>query len=310
MGMINDTYTGGLLAHAVSIFPYVLGSTIFIVPYTLFARGDTKAGTVILGLASVQYIVKIPKWRAFHDWFISLGPRSYYNKCTLGGNMKDIKDEKSMLCYHPHGVLSVGYSWNGCHSRELRDKCIFLVVDVLLKAPVFGWMLGWCGNIEGAGAQNMTRLMKKGDNIALIPGGFEEATYYAQGIERAYIKNRKGFIKYALKYGYRIHPVYTFGECDCYWNWTQFMNIRIKLNKYKIPSVVFWGNNFIPLLPKSNCELHTFVGDGIQFPKVNNDDITEKLVNEYHAKYVSGLVELFNKHKAEVGKKDVILDLK
>jgi hypothetical protein len=72
----------------------------------------------------------------------------------------------------------VGYSWNGCHSRELGDKFVFLVVDLLLQAPVFGWMLSWCGNIKGAGAQNMTRLMKEGQNIALIPGGFEEATLF------------------------------------------------------------------------------------------------------------------------------------
>jgi hypothetical protein len=64
------------------------------------------------------------------------------------------------------------------------------------------------------------------------------------------------------------------------------------------------------VLPKSDCELATFVGDGIQFPQINENEITEDDVNKWHAKYVKGLVQLFDKHKAEVGKGGVNLDLK
>ncbi len=74
-------------------------------------------------------------------------------------------------------MLCVGFSWNGCHAQEFVDSgFIWLVVDLLCKAPLFGWLVGWFGNLQGADGKNMTRLMKKGTNIALVPGGFEEAT--------------------------------------------------------------------------------------------------------------------------------------
>lgn len=63
------------------------------------------------------------------------------------------------------------------------------MVDLLCKAPVFGWMISWCGNIQGAGATNMSKLMSEGQNIALIPGGFEEATlfkYYPRAYQSIY----------------------------------------------------------------------------------------------------------------------------
>jgi hypothetical protein len=53
----------------------------------------------------------------------------------------------------------------------------FLVVDVLCKAPLFGWILGWVGNMQGADAKNFKSLMETGANIAFVPGGFEEATH-------------------------------------------------------------------------------------------------------------------------------------
>lgn len=101
MGLINNTYAGGLLAHVLTLFPYLLGSVVYIVPAGLLANGKNKSHphvfTALLGIAglsSLQYVIKVPKWTGFRNWFIDLGARSYYKKCTLGGNLKDIKDEK------------------------------------------------------------------------------------------------------------------------------------------------------------------------------------------------------------------------
>lgn len=37
--------------------------------------------------------------------------------------------------------------------------------------------------------------MAQGENVALLPGGFEEATLYKRGKHRLYLRKRKGFIK-------------------------------------------------------------------------------------------------------------------
>ncbi len=49
-----------------------------------------------------------------------------------------------------------------------------------------------------------------------MPGGYEEATITSNKEYRVYIKNRKGFIKYAIKYGYKIYPIFVFGENNAY----------------------------------------------------------------------------------------------
>jgi hypothetical protein len=92
-------------------------------------------------------------------------------------------------------------------------------------------------------------LMKHDKNIGLLPGGFEEATIYEHGKHRIFIKNRMGFIKYALQYGYTVWPGYTFGEELTYHSFTWGLKWRIMLNRYKIPAVIFigkWGLGYIP----------------------------------------------------------------
>lgn len=83
--------------------------------------------------------------------------------------------------------------------------------------------------------------MEKGTNIGLIPGGFEEATLTTQTALRIYIKNRKGFVKMALKYGYKISPVLTLGENMVYKTLDRFTKFRLMINRLKIPSVVHWS---------------------------------------------------------------------
>ena len=58
--------------------------------------------------------------------------------------------------------------------------------------------------------------MKEEKNIYFVPGGFECATITKYGEDRVFIKNRKGFIKYALEFGYTVHPMYCFGENKIY----------------------------------------------------------------------------------------------
>lgn len=48
--------------------------------------------------------------------------------------------------------------------------------------------------------------------MGIVPGGFEEATLTTPKENRLYLKNRYGFIKYALKYGTTVYPVFNFGE--------------------------------------------------------------------------------------------------
>lgn len=51
------------------------------------------------------------------------------------------------------------------------------------------------GDVDACNAECMQKHMNNSTNIALIPGGFQEATLYQRGKYRVFLKERKGFIK-------------------------------------------------------------------------------------------------------------------
>ena len=292
----------GFLVHLITIGAWLLGGFFVPLPIVLWYLRYYTAATILTGLLSIQYLVHIPKWPGFAKWLQQQEPRSYYRRCELRADVSRIKPEKTLLCYHPHGILCGGFSWNGVHAPELHALgFVWLIFDGLVNAPIFGWIAAWCGNMQGASVSSMKKLMAAKRNLAIIPGGFEEATFHERGVERVYIMKRKGFIKYALRHGYQVCPVYTFGESETYESCNWFLDLRAKLNEYKIPTVLFFGWWAFPFFPRPNCDIVTIIGAPIDFPELNEDSITPEVIDQWHRKYVNALVELFDKHKEDSG---------
>lgn len=145
----------------------------------------------------------------------------------------------------------------------------------------------------------MQNRMTKGANLALLPGGFEEATLYQQNAYRVYVRKRTGFIVYALRYGYKIYPSFVFGEEQCYlslmpdWEW--LTQARLWLNQYRFPAVAFVGKLLV--VPGWDQPLVTVIGPPVLLPRLEKP--TEEEVQKYHQLYVKALMELFDKHKGE-----------
>lgn len=114
------------------------------------------------------------------------------------------EDERAMFGFHPHGILSCGFSVNGVHGvRFAKANMKMLVAENLFWFPVIRDLLLWlnCDNVK---KETFVQLMRAGRNIGFIPGGFEEATLYQRGKYRVFIKRRFGFIKLALQHGYKV----------------------------------------------------------------------------------------------------------
>ncbi|RHY99950.1 hypothetical protein DYB35_008959 [Aphanomyces astaci] len=191
---------------------------------------------------------------------------------------------KSLLSFHPHGVLVCG-----CAVR-------WLATDLLFVLPVIAQIMYWAGG-GPANRSSFEMLAKEGTNIGLLPGGFEEASLFTYKKHRVFLKNRKGFIKLGLQYGYKVHPVYTFGEEDTFWTLPYFASLRLFLNQYKIPTVVFWGQWWCPFMPHPSAKLVTVVGPPLALPLTPSP--TKEDVDKYHALYLDALQTLFDKFKAE-----------
>jgi hypothetical protein len=66
------------------------------------------------------------------------------------------------------------------------------VCKMLVYIPLYRWTC--CYSCDAA---STVSFMQSGDNVGLIPGGFQESTIYKRGQHRVYMRNRKGFIKVA-----------------------------------------------------------------------------------------------------------------
>lgn len=240
---------------------------------------------------------------------------AYHMRSELRGALETILPGQSFFACHPHGVLSLGWICNVVWCRRFHHaagRCFYLIDSTLrnkgLLARIFcDAFEGPHGGLRDNSRATMQGLMQRGESVCMIPGAYQEATCFTQGRERVALADRRGFIKYCLQYGYRVHPVYTFGESQTYRTLGGFEKFRLWLNKWGIPTVVFMGLPWCPLLPRQGVELLTYVGPPLELPKITNPTTAE--VSEWHGKYVTALRELFDKHKGEAGKPDAKLEV-
>jgi len=150
--------------------------------------------------------------------------------------------------------------------------------------------------------------MKRRESFGLTPGGFHEAALFKYGNDRIVVSNKKGFIKYALQYGYKVVPAYSFGECYTYYNVPGFKALRYWLADHNLPGICFRGFAPFPWLPFTTpWGIHTIHGSGRQFPRI--DAPTKKDIDHYHHLFVEDLRSLFDRHKWRFGQQGVELEV-
>lgn len=224
----------------------------------------------------------------------------YYNSQKIvfdEGAAPPKANSSTMFAVAPHGVLCQGFYSIIASDLFFDSEIKWLIAEMLFHIP-FCKDFCWWGSAAPCTPQVMKKLMATGANVALLPGGFEEATLYKHGVHRMYIKNRQGFIKYALQYGYSIQLGYVFGEELCYWTVKIWPKLMLWLNKFKIPGVVFIGKFFF--LPNPDVDMVVVVGKPLELPHIENP--TKEDVDKYHKLYMDKMTELFNKFKEKYAK--------
>ena len=220
----------------------------------------------------------------------------YYKKVTVefeGNTLPSPKDPQTFYAIHPHGAFS--YGWSILFCSYLLSHVRFCFAPALYFSPFFRLFSRTVGTPGSASKSDMIQYLKKGEHLALPPGGFEEATLTSTTQDRVFIKKRFGFIRLCLKYGVAVRPVYAFGEKSLFSNVQGMFKTRLKLNRSGLPAILVWGHPLFPLLPKSNKSLHIVVGAPIVLPKIENP--TKEEVSLWHQKYISALTKLFEEHK-------------
>lgn len=172
------------------------------------------------------------------------------------------------------------------------SKLTVLGSRFILNIPIVGMLMRWWG-VQSVNAKNMERLMKKGKSIGLVPGGYEEATLTSQKVFRLFIKDRKGFVKLALKHGYSLVPVVIMNEHKMYKTTDWALETRMKMNKYKIPSALPIGKYVF--FADHHLEIYNIIGKPIKLPEIKHP--TKEDVNKWHQTYMEEMIRLYQKYQ-------------
>lgn len=226
-----------------------------------------------------------------------------------------------MVCYHPHGVVPLGFSLNGAVRAKTRDPVKYLHEEakishhvsgvqapVLFKIPILRQVLQLFGCTMPATKEGMQILFEKKMTFGIVVGGSEDVAIHMRGRERTFLKHRAGFLKYALQHGFKALIAYNFGESDLYDNaffLRQFNMWLVKRFGFVLP--IFRGRWWCPLLPRSDAELNTVFGEVLQLPCIK--DPTPEDVAEWHEKYIDALTHVFDTHKGKFGFADRQLEV-
>eukprot|EP00551_Chaetoceros_affinis_P008418 CAMPEP_0203675452 /NCGR_PEP_ID=MMETSP0090-20130426/20522_1 /ASSEMBLY_ACC=CAM_ASM_001088 /TAXON_ID=426623 /ORGANISM="Chaetoceros affinis, Strain CCMP159" /LENGTH=276 /DNA_ID=CAMNT_0050541653 /DNA_START=234 /DNA_END=1064 /DNA_ORIENTATION=+ len=233
--------------------------------------------------------------------FIDTFHKMYYTRCKVifedsVPSTSAAGSKPTLYAIHPHGAFSLG--WSLLFAADYMENVRFCFSPVLYHSPFFKLFAMVAGLPGKADKGSMISYMKRGENLALPPGGFEEATLTSQYQDRAYIKKRVGFVKLCLQHGYPIVPVYCFGENKTFWNAQGFWNLRLKMNSLGAPAILIWGSKFLPILPKRTPNgLLIVAGKRIEIPKIENP--TREDVKKWHDKYMAALLKIYEDYKHE-----------
>ncbi|CAE7428474.1 dgat2 [Symbiodinium natans] len=271
--------------------------------------------SVFVFAAPVIFDLRFPARPWFLSWMEDQGFKKFLARCELRGCLDDVKPEKTLFAFHPHGAVCLGFTVNGIFDTKFvgkSAKIAFLIDDFLRNGnPIFRMFCdtyttgSW--QMSTANKSTVHKLMSEGANVAIALGGFEEATVCQTGRDRVVLKSRKGIIKYCLQHGYRIHPVYSFGEDETYWFAPGLLDFRLWLNQFKIPAIAFFGDWTAPFLPRRQARMLTVIGDAIECPHIPVPSQEE--VDLWHMRYTKGLAATFEQWKAEAGRPHAELEI-
>ena len=204
--------------------------------------------------------------------------------------------QKTIYCYHPHGLFSLGAVFLAADLIKRGEKVAFVTSSHMRWFNPIAKLVMDLADIEiiGATGPEVQAAMKKGErSLILVPGGYEEAVFTQNGFERLFLNARLGFVKYAMRYGYSLTPVYAYGENDLYTCVPIACCVRDMLAEFKIPIALFYGHPAMPLLP-IRSGLRIVVGQPLNVERIAEPAIQK--LRDTHALYVDQLMQMYYRY--------------
>jgi len=167
--------------------------------------------------------------------------------------------------------------------------------------------LGSIGTIAASGHVAKKHL-DEGWSLGISSGGVAEIFEVNNKDEVVLMKERKGFVKLALRTGTPLVACYIFGNTKLLSAWYDEGGVLQGLSRYlKFGVLPLWGRFGLPLMHR-----HPVLGamaKPIVVPKVEGEP-TQEMIDKYHTEFCETLVDLFNRYKGLYGWPDKKLLIK
>ncbi|XP_068780113.1 2-acylglycerol O-acyltransferase 3-like [Struthio camelus] len=222
-----------------------------------------------------------------------------------------------VLAAHPHGVACAGvfgaFATGGRGARGTPGApggpCPGLRPSLAALAGLFRLPLyreyALAAGLCPVSRACLDRVLTQPDQaLVIMVGGAAEALEGTPGRHRVTLRQRRGFVRLALRHGAPLVPVYVFGEQETFWQPAPGEGSRLRRLQRRLKALlgfapcVFAGRGGLPVLPFA-VPLTVVVGAPIPVPR--RPQPSEQDVAHYHGLYVQQLQQLFERHKEACG---------
>lgn len=233
-------------------------------------------------------------------------------------------DRNYILGYHPHGIMCIGAMCNfGTEATGIAElfpgiRVHVLTLNVNFMFPVQRELLMYHG-LCSVDRDSLNWILTKqgtGNAAVVAVGGAQESLDAHKDTYIITLKNRKGFIRCALKSGADLVPVFSFGENNIFYQLKNPRGSKLRWLQEKLKKItgvappIFYGRGvlqytwgYMPFREK----IVTVVGKPIHVDK--NENPTDEEVDLLHEKYMASVRQLFDDHKAQYASKECTLTI-
>ncbi|KAI1636545.1 diacylglycerol acyltransferase-domain-containing protein [Biscogniauxia mediterranea] len=248
-------------------------------------------------------------WRLFAGYF----PAKLHKTHDLPPTRKYI------FGYHPHGIISHG-AWAAFATDALGFSEKFpgitnslLTLDSNFRIPFYREYI-LANGVRSVSKESIVNILTKGGPngegmgraVTVVVGGARESLEAQPGVLRLVLRERKGFIKLAVRVGADLVPVLAFGENELYDQLRsqehpvvhKIQMLILKVWKFTLPFMHGRGifNYDVGLMPYRR-PLNIVVGAPIKVRQSATVDPEE--INRLHDLYVAELQKLWDRYKDE-----------